>query len=231
MQLCNGRLFGIWWRLSPAASLCAVGRPAQAQALAMSSGIWWKTAGSSTALPTGTAISRAVLSLRGLLTAAMRVSLFDSESGLLPLYQTLTTTPGTEYTISFMVEGFPQNASKVTVSWGGGPPIADLIDIPNAWTNYTFTETANSNSTQLTFGLADSSSGGFLDDIIVTSDVVPEPSSLAIFVVVLFGLGLTRRQRIRRAACRTEATRISKITEIAASAIQSITRARPGATI
>jgi hypothetical protein len=157
--------------------------------------------------------------------------LFDSESGLLPLYQTLTTTPGTEYTISFMVEGSPQNASKVTVSWGGGPPIADLIDIPNAWTNYTFTETANSNSTQLTFGLADSSSGGFLDDIIVTSDVVPEPSSLAIFVVVLFGLGLTRRQRIRRAACRTEATRISKITEIAASAIQSITRARPGATI
>lgn len=138
---------------------------------------------------------------------ANALAAYSGNDGLLflgspPLYQTLATTPGTEYTISFMVDGSVGHTSALTLSWGG-TQIVDIAQIPNNWAQHTFIETASTNSTVLSFGLADSQSAGSLDDIIVTANAIAEPSSLAIFGAVLFGLGVTRRQRMRCPACAT----------------------------
>lgn len=102
------------------------------------------------------------------------------------LSQTLTTTAGTNYDVSFWLNSNgPDN--QVTLSWGGNSIFNQSNIAADGWTKYSFTETATSSSTLLSFGLEQISRYSGLDDISVTpTSAVPEPSTWA---MMLLGFG------------------------------------------
>jgi len=102
------------------------------------------------------------------------------------LSQTLTTTVGTTYDVSFWLDSNgPRN--RVKLSWGGSSIFNEKNIAPDGWTEYSFTETATSSSTLLSFGLKQVSGYSGLDDISVTPmSAVPEPSTWA---MMLLGFG------------------------------------------
>ena len=110
--------------------------------------------------------------------------------------QDLATVPGTTYQVSFWLANDDGPENDFQAYWGGNL----ILDVNNAdpfgYTNYTFTETATSASTQLMF-LAYQVPGYFnLDDVSVSS--IPEPSSFVlagIVSIILGGVSLRRKRR------------------------------------
>jgi hypothetical protein len=111
------------------------------------------------------------------------------------LSQTLSTTPGTNYTISFWLQSDGQFPNEFLVNWGGdastgvlqgGTTLMDWTNIPaQSWTEYTFNVTATSASTNLIFGSRNDSGYLSLDDVsVVDPPAAPAPGGL-----VLGGLG------------------------------------------
>ncbi len=121
-----------------------------------------------------------------------------------PLSQTLPTVAGTTYLISFEVNGSYIWLDEVSLSWDGST-VLDQTDLSYGWQQFTLTEVATTDSTELSFGLRDDNSTDFLDDIVVTPMAVPEPSSLAILGSGLFGFHLIRARRRQVSAPRTTA--------------------------
>jgi PEP-CTERM motif len=128
------------------------------------------------------------------------------------LGQSLSTTVGTTYTITFFLDQDTAPTTGYTHSfdatWGG----TSLLDLnptvsmpgpyglpPGGYVEYQFTETATSSSTALTFAFVNDDSYWSFDDISVTPQGVPapEPSSLLLLGTGLLGLMGMARSKMR----------------------------------
>ena len=105
---------------------------------------------------------------------------FGQTGSLGSLSQTLTTTPGTAYILSFWFAGDGDNPSEFTASIGGNL-LLDLMNPPldNVYQRYLYNFTASSTSTMLMFGFRDDVFFINLDDVsVVAANAVPEPTSM-----------------------------------------------------
>ncbi|MEP7100303.1 MAG: PEP-CTERM sorting domain-containing protein [Burkholderiales bacterium] len=121
--------------------------------------------------------------------------------------QTLTTTAGTFYTLSFEYsarEGVAAASNAIGVYWNGGLLGTAMLDgigqSGNVWHQYSFTVQGSGNGNDtLTFAAAGTNDalGGSLDAVSITA--VPEPSTYAMMFggLLLIGLSLSRRRAKR----------------------------------
>ena len=118
------------------------------------------------------------------------------------LSQTLSTTAGAQYNISFWFASVGDNPSDFSATWDGTPLLS--LTNPNTganWTQYTFTATGTGSDT-LTFSFRDDPAFMALDNISVTEQTsgtsVPEPSSLLLLGTGVLGLGGIVRRKLGR---------------------------------
>jgi len=118
----------------------------------------------------------------------------NQDSGVDNILQSIATTPGSQYQLSFWA------AASGGQAWAyvDGRQVLSLPSNASSYTLYAVNFTASSTSTQLKFGSAAggylSGGGYFLDDVTVTA--VPEPSQWALMGLGLAAMGaLVRRQR------------------------------------
>lgn len=109
--------------------------------------------------------------------------------------QTLATTAGTSYTLSFWVYNGQQGNDHLRVSWEGGLVVDMLpLNIPlNTWTQFSYTVTATLNGSELRFAGYDVPDRFRIDDVSVIA--VPTPAALTICAVGFAGLTTRRRRR------------------------------------
>jgi hypothetical protein len=117
----------------------------------------------------------------------------DDSDSVNTLTQTLATTAGQSYLISYYVADTAPDS--LTVSFGGqtlfsGTAPTGGISSPSDYVNYTYTETATSSSTVLSFvgqwNMILSGNGTQLDDVSVTA--VPEPAAFGFTALGCIGL-------------------------------------------
>jgi hypothetical protein len=109
------------------------------------------------------------------------------------LSQTLTTVASTTYDVSFWLNSSGLTPNEVSLAWGG-TTIFDQTNISaNGWKQYSFIETASSNSTLLAFGLRQDEGYSGLDDVSVAA--VPEPSTWAMMLLGFVAIGFAMYRR------------------------------------
>lgn len=95
------------------------------------------------------------------------------------LYQTLSTTAGTKYTLSFWFNNTFADPNQFQVSWNG----QTLLNVTNLvapdWTNFQFLVTASGASTLLQFGFQDDSAFLGLDDVSVVPIIASGSPTIA----------------------------------------------------
>jgi hypothetical protein len=113
------------------------------------------------------------------------------------LSQTLATTPGQRYDLSFFLASDGQTPNQFQVSWNG------TVERDQSNLNaFTFREfdflnlLATSTTTPLVFGFRDDPGFLHLDDVAVNA--TPEPTTLLLLGTTMTGLGLARWRRRRQ---------------------------------
>jgi hypothetical protein len=117
------------------------------------------------------------------------------------LSQVLSTTPGQAYTISFeLAHDSTNNVNDFSANFGTNQILSLTNTAEFAYTLYSFTDTATSSSTTISFAGRENPAWYDLDNVDVeVATAVPEPGSLAVFGAALFGLGMLSWRR-RKAA-------------------------------
>jgi hypothetical protein len=134
---------------------------------------------------------------------------FTSNSGNAFITQTLTTTPGANYTFSFYLEVSALSGngeSLFEADWNGVTEL-DLTSsstIPTGFQLYSYNVTATSASTVIQFGGVDPVGYNYLDDVEVnlassTTSSTPEPSTMPVLAVSLVVTGIVVRRKLIRA--------------------------------
>lgn len=109
-------------------------------------------------------------------------ALLGEGGSLAYLTQTIPTTPGQVYQISFWLNCDTETPNEFLFNWNGqtlfdGALTSDDFDgtnfTPNVWSNFQFTATATASSTVIEFGARNDSSYFGLDDVSVQPFVVP----------------------------------------------------------
>lgn len=124
----------------------------------------------------------------------------DFGNGLNTISQTLTTVVGQSYDISYWVADNDPNS--LSASFGGqdlfsGVSPTNGIGSASDYVNYTFSATATSTSTVLSFsGQWFGGYGTLLDDVSVTSAAAPEPATLGFTALGCLALIALRRKAI-----------------------------------
>jgi PKD repeat protein len=91
------------------------------------------------------------------------------------LSQTLNTTPGASYALSFWIENPYEAPGEFLVSWNGNTLLDEANPVTSDWTNVQFTVTATRTSTVLQFGFEDDYYYFGLDGISVVPITVSSP--------------------------------------------------------
>lgn len=108
--------------------------------------------------------------------------------------QTLATTAGANYTLSFWLYNGQQGNDHLRVSWEGGLVVDMLpVNIPlNTWTQFTYTVTATLNGSELRFAGYDMPDRIRIDDVSVVA--VPTPGAMTVGALAICGLSARRRR-------------------------------------
>jgi hypothetical protein len=112
------------------------------------------------------------------------------------IFQTLSTTAGQTYLVSFWMSIDSGVPNSMTFNWNGG---ADELSLTNAaaqgMTHYTYLLTATGATTDLRFNIQHNPAYYGLDDVSVTEVQVPEPGSLALAGLALAAAGAVSRRK------------------------------------
>lgn len=123
-----------------------------------------------------------------------QMSFLDWSNTLNTIEETLPTVAGDSYTISYWVSD--THANSLEVQFGGSTLFNGAAPTSGQYEFFSYTVTATSTSTVLAFsGQRSTGSGGtLLDDVSVTANPTPEPTTLLLTSVGLLGLGRLRRR-------------------------------------
>jgi hypothetical protein len=106
------------------------------------------------------------------------------------LSQTLATTTGQVYLLSYWLQNEGGRPNEFRASWDGSVlPGSLLMNSPGtAYTEYTFDVTATTSSTPLIFGFVQTPAFWHLDDVSVTPTPETLPTLTSLFGLVFFGV-------------------------------------------
>ncbi|HVS36826.1 MAG TPA: carbohydrate binding domain-containing protein [Gemmataceae bacterium] len=121
------------------------------------------------------------------------------------LSQTVATTPGGYYLVSFWLMSDGQQPNDFTATFAGRTLLQEDTVVATPYIQYTYTVQATATSSTLQFAARDDPGYWYLDDVSVdpTSSAAPEPSSTLLLGVGAVGLTLyagARRWRQRAVA-------------------------------
>jgi len=116
-------------------------------------------------------------------------------SGQGGIFQTLATTAGASYHVSFFINQLVASTNTFEFNWDGGVAEWSYADINPGYTTLNFDLIATTSSTDLRFTFSNPPGSWAFDDVSVEAHAIPEPASLVLAGLGIAGLIAARRPR------------------------------------